>query len=250
MTNASQNITGPSVAPAEIAAAPAPPAQASSPPVPESWREIREARDIQFEELTVMPPELPELGWSSEWLGKIFAWLGDVLSPIAGLFGESWPVMKWVLLALLVAFVAYLIAQNLGLLARRSQISNAAISEPDWQPSQAESAALLEDADELAAQGRFDEATRLLLHRSVGQIAAARPDWVDLSSTARELAALPALSDRARSAFAAISERVERSLFALHSLDRKDWETARAAYADFALTRFDASAPDPAQAEA
>jgi hypothetical protein len=34
-----------------------------------------------------------------------------------------------------------------------------------------------------------------------------------------------------------ISERVERSLFALRALDRPDWEAARAAYAEFALAR-------------
>ncbi|PKP64950.1 MAG: hypothetical protein CVT87_01935, partial [Alphaproteobacteria bacterium HGW-Alphaproteobacteria-9] len=81
------------------------------------------------------------------------------------------------------------------------------------------------------------EATHLLLLRSVGHIADARPDWVDPSSTARELAALPALPDAARTAFGVIAERVERSLFALRRLDRPDWEAARAAYAEFALAR-------------
>ena len=253
MANASQTITRPPVPSSEIANAPAPPVQASNPAVPESWRDIRDARDIQFEELTVIPPEMPEPsepGWFSEWLREFFAWLGDVLSPIASLFGESWPVMKWVLLTLLVALIAYLVAQNLGLIARRSQLPKSAVSEPEWRPSESETVALLQDADELAAQGRFDEATRLLLHRSVGQIAAARPEWVDPSSTARELASLPALSDRARTAFAAISERVERSLFALRSLDRADWETARAAYADFALVKIDTAEPEASQVSA
>ena len=46
------------------------------------------------------------------------------------------------------------------------------------------------------------------------------------------------LPERARSAFAAIASRVERSLFALRALDAEDWQAARAAYADFALQRF------------
>ena len=95
--------------------------------------------------------------------------------------------------------------------------------------------ALLEDADRLAAEGRFDEATHLLLKRSVGQIAAARPDLLEPSSTAREIAELPALSEAARGAFALIAGRVERSLFALRRLSVDDWDAARAAYADFAL---------------
>jgi len=104
-----------------------------------------------------------------------------------------------------------------------------------WVPQEAEALALLEEADRLAAAGDYDEATHLLLKRSVGQIAAARPEWVDPSSTARELAVLAALPDGARSAFAIIAERVERSLFALRKLGAEDWQAARAAYAEFAL---------------
>ena len=58
------------------------------------------------------------------------------------------------------------------------------------------------------------------------------------ASTAREISVLPMLPERARSAFAAIASRVERSLFALRALDAEDWQAARAAYADFALQRF------------
>ena len=98
-----------------------------------------------------------------------------------------------------------------------------------------EALALHDDADRLAAEGRYDEATHLLLKRSVGQIAAARPGLLEPSSTAREIAELPALSEAARGAFALIAGRVERSLFALRSLTADDWRAARAAYADFAL---------------
>ena len=65
--------------------------------------------------------------------------------------------------------------------------------------------------DALAAQGRYDAATHLLLKRSVGQIAAARPGLVEPATTARELAALGALPDAARAAFGIIAVRVERS---------------------------------------
>ena len=147
-------------------------------------------------------------------------------------------MLQWVLLAGLLLFVAYWAVRSFGPLANRrlreKRKAKEAGSVPEWQPSREESLALLEDADRLAAEGRFDEATHLLLKRSVHQIAKARPEWVDPSSTARELAALPALSERARSAFRTISERVERSLFALRALDRADWDAARAAYADFA----------------
>ena len=135
----------------------------------------------------------------------------------------------------------YLVFRLIGpAMQRIRSATETGTEEPEWQPDEHESLALLEDADRLASQGRYDEAARLLLQRSVGQIAAARPEWVDPSSTARELAALPRLSDAARRAFAVISEAVERSLFALKTLTRDDWETARSAYADFALARIDA----------
>ena len=38
-------------------------------------------------------------------------------------------------------------------------------------------------------------------------------------------------------AFNAIARAVERALFALEDLDERDWNDARAAYADFALER-------------
>jgi hypothetical protein len=218
---------------------------ASSVAAPEGWREIRDNPDIQFDQFSMAPPEVREPGWFDDllkFLGELFS---SILGPVGGFMADSWWFLKWVLLGLLVLFVLYWLARSFGPLARmrreKAAASGAAGSEPEWQPTQEESLALLEDADRLAAKGRFDEATHLLLKRSVNQIAKAKPDWVDPSSTARELAALPALSDAARSAFRTIAERVERSLFALRSLDKADWEAAREAYSDFASISIGAS---------
>lgn len=208
--------------------------------VPDGWSDLRGNPDIQFEEIPPPPPpEPPEPNWFTDALVSIFGFLGELFSPLGQLVGVSWPVLQWVLLAAAVLFIAYMIARSIGPLSRSARAKKKAVSEPEWQPDQEESMALLEDADQLAAQGKYDEATHLLLQRSVGQISAARPDWVEPSSTARELAALPALSEKARTAFATISERVERSLFALRSLNKSDWEAARDAYANFALAPID-----------
>jgi len=235
MTNAVQSIPAESGAPNDS------PAVTNS-GAPESWREVRGNSDIQFEEITVQPPEPSEPSWLGEALEAFFDFLANLLAPVGQMIGFSWPVLQWVLLALVVVFVLYLVLRTFGPLAGRNRKISKAVSEPEWQPDRQESAALLEDADRLAAEGRFDEATHLLLRRSVGQIAEARPDWVDPSSTARELVALPALSDAARSAFRTISERVERSLFALSALNRNDWEAARSAYANFALAQIEGAA--------
>lgn len=201
---------------------------------PASWQELRGDGDIQF-----APVEIPEIPpREPTWLDKLFEALGELFKPVGALLAESWPVLKWVLLALLVAAVLYTIYRMFGPApsARKSGGADEA-SQAEWQPARQEALALLEEADRLAGEGRFDEATHLLLQRSVNQIATAQPGWVEPSTTARELAALEALPGNARSAFGTIAERVERSLFALRGLDRGDWETARAAYAEFALAR-------------
>ncbi|MEO0463112.1 MAG: hypothetical protein AAF127_08265 [Pseudomonadota bacterium] len=209
--------------------------------LPEGWSEIRADPDVQFTpiEKAALEPREPSAFW--KWLERVFEAIGDFLSPIGGALGSGWSVIQWVLYAILAAIVVYALIKLAGPIARarRGSAGAARDAEPEWTPDEAESIELLGDADALAAEGRYDEAARLLLHRSVGQIKAARPDWVDPSSTARELAALPALSDAARRAFSVISQAVERSLFALQSLNAQDWEQARAAYADFALARIE-----------
>ncbi|MEO1221258.1 MAG: hypothetical protein AAFY42_07895 [Pseudomonadota bacterium] len=206
---------------------------------PQGWTDVRDDPEIQFDEFAMAPPEVREPGWFDDVWRAIAEFMSGLFGPMGEFIAINWDIVKWALLGLLAIFVIYWAVRTLGPLASFSrtngrQGTSGAASDPQWQPSREESLELLEDADRLAAEGRFDEATHLLLKRSVNHIAKAQPDWVDPSSTARELAALPALSDPARSAFSAIAERVERSLFALRALDRSDWQAARAAYADFA----------------
>ena len=161
-------------------------------------------------------------------------WLARLFEPVAQALGTSWPMVKMgaavlggaVLLALIWHLARPLVAQ-----ARK------AITPAGWQPEPEAAQALLADADRLASEGRYDEATHLLLRRSVAHIAEARPDWLHPASTAREIAALPSLSATARDTFAVLAALVERSRFALHPLGRPDWQTARAAYARFAADR-------------
>ena len=200
-----------------------------------SWEKLRANEDIQFSPVTIpeQPPKEPS------WLQRFFEWLGDALSPLGGMFGSAWPVVKWVLLALMICAVLFILYRLVEPYFLGRKHAPADDEDEGWQPEQHEAQALLEDADRLAKDGRFAEATHLLLQRSIDQIATARPDWVEPSSTARELAAIAALPVSARNAFGLITERVERSLFALRALDEQDWNSARAAYADFALVRLD-----------
>jgi len=204
------------------------------------WQALRADGDIQYAPLP--PVEPPKPAGPPEWLKDLAEWLGRLLDglfhPLGEALGLSWPVMQKVgiaLAALVVLAVLWFWVLRPLLAARRQRPQAEA---PDWNPDRAAAVALLEDADRLAAAGRYGEATHLLLRRSVHHIAEARPEWLQPASTAREIAVLPLLPERARQAFAAIAVRVERSLFALRELDAADWQAARAAYADFALQRF------------
>ncbi|WP_066531482.1 hypothetical protein [Erythrobacter sp. CCH5-A1] len=213
---------------------------------PAGWEELRADESIQFAPVTIPETPPPKPGWLAELLDAFFKWLAEVLAPVAEMLADSWWWARWVPVALVALFVIVLVIRlidpSLLRFGRKAKAKAAAAPEDAWRPDAAASLALLEDADRLAAEGRFDEATHLLLQRSVAQISAARPDWVEPSSTARELAALPALPAAAREAFRVIATRVEVSLFALTPLARADWDAARAAYAEFALAKFDRTA--------
>ena len=208
-----------------------------------AWRQVHADPAIQYApvDLKIAPPEIPD------WLLMVGRALRAVFEPVARALGMSWPVLQWVLIALAVLGAGYVLWQFAEPLRSRWQAAQttankpAAGSETGWRPAPAEALALLDDADRLASDGRFDEAARMLLTRSVQQIAAARPDWVGRASTAREIAGIGALPDAPRRAFAVIAGRVERSLFALKSLDAADWQAARGAYTEFAVERLSAA---------
>jgi hypothetical protein len=104
-----------------------------------------------------------------------------------------------------------------------------------WLPEEAQAAQLLDEADILAQQGRYDEAARLLLHRSIGEIHAHRPDLVRPALTSRDIAGHPLLPRGPATAFARIAALVERSFFARRPLGADDWQDCRTAYREFAF---------------
>lgn len=206
------------------------------------WEAVRHDAAIQFTPLK--PPAPPE---QPQWLKDLLHFLGEVFAPVARaigwffeLLGLTGPVWPWIGALVIVALVAALAWRFWP--SRRSRQSATSADETAWAPGRQMALGLLEEADRLANEGRFDEATHLLLQRSVSDIADVQPGLLRPSSTAREIASLPVLSDGARSAFTVIAERVERSLFALRALDAGDWQAAREAYARFALAPPEAKA--------
>jgi hypothetical protein len=166
-------------------------------------------------------------------------WLKALEDLIVRAFEAAWPVLKvlfWVGLALGAVLVLWLIGRELwGVrFARRRRAKAARATPADWRPDPLRAAALLENADRLAAQGRFDMAVRLILHRGVEDIDHRRPHAVRPALTARDIAALEAIPPAARTAFARIAAVVEFSAFAGRPIGEAAFARCRQAYEAFA----------------
>lgn len=166
------------------------------------------------------------------------AWLRALAEWIGRAFGAAAPVLKvvfWVGVAAAVLLVVWLIVREVaGVRFARRRRQRAARPRPaDWRPDAQKARALLENADRLAAQGRYDQAVRLILHRGVEDIDARRPTVLRPALTAREIAGLGAVPAAARSAFARIAAIVEFSAFAGRPIGQDAFAQCRAAYEAF-----------------
>jgi hypothetical protein len=160
-------------------------------------------------------------------------WIGKLLNLIL-------PYTSWLLWAvLIVGVLTILVLIGREVLAKRSgrkkPRARAGLVLTDWRPDAARARILLSDADKLASEGRFAEAARLLLHRSIEDIEDRRPALLATAYTSRDIAALDWLPEPARRAFSRMARHVEHSLFGDQLLDGAAFGDCRAAYSDFAF---------------
>lgn len=205
----------------------APPVSASPQPPSEALARAHEAllrdRDTQFRfDAPETPREPPRIGWLADLL--------DVIGPLLR-------YLFWAALAVVVAAVVWFIVREVlrAKFPDRFGKRKSAAEEVEWRPEAEDARALLEDADALAAQGRYAEAAHLLLLRSVEDIEGRDAALLRPSLTARDIAELPALPSGARHAFGRIAAVVERGIFAGRDVDAEGWTECRRAYADFAF---------------
>ena len=163
------------------------------------------------------------------------------LRAIAGFFQAIGEIVGYLLIALITIAIAaalyFIFGESLTLRGRQKpEKTEPDISEmPDMRPEEAAAIALLEDADALAAAGRFAEAVHLLLFRSIDDIQKKRQGSVPRSLTAREIGTLDTLPGRVRAALSPIITVVERSFFGGREVDAEGWKAARQSYQDFAF---------------
>ena len=200
---------------------------------------------IQFSLQPAPPPPQPPrwLREFGEWLVETLRPVGRLLDWIAGFMPDApyariflWAVLAIAALALAAAIYQRIRHGEWRLPRRRRAVPvEPGAEEETWSPEGAPARSWLREADALAAQGRYAEAVRHLLFRSIEDIGRRRPRLVRPALTSRELAAAEALPPPARSLFARIAGLVERSLFGGRAVDAGDWSAARAAYADLVL---------------
>lgn len=184
----------------------------------------RDDLQFSFEAESPLPPPPP--GWL-EGLLETIKWIAPALHVL------FWVAVAACAAALLWFIVREVISRAPGKSPGRE--TRAPTAAPVYRPDEVRSRSLLEVADRLAADGRYDEAVHLLLHRSIEDIEEKLPNTVRRATTAREVTVLAGLPDNARAWLAPLARAVEFSWFGGRPLGADNWATCRQAYAEFAL---------------
>ncbi len=192
----------------------------------EAHRALLQDRTLQFHFEDAKRPDPPD-PHSFDWLEHLLNAVGPVLQ-----------VVFWGGVAALVGLVLFMIVREIiARLPARMRKKNAVEAAPvvEFRPTQARARALLEEADRLAREGRYGEAARVLLHRSIDDMESSLSIPIRPSMTSREIAAIDRLSQRVRDVFSKIALAVELSLFGGRDLDSAQYQECRALYESFAF---------------
>jgi len=189
-------------------------------------QELRADRSYQF--AFTKPPIPPEPPKWLEPLSAFFAWIS--------------PALKWVFwggVILILGGFALLIFREIsktrfGLKNKKLETKKPVLQMT--QPGAEAAKILLEQADQLAKDGKFGEAVHLLLLRSIQDIEKHLPGAIRRSQTSREIELLDTIPPHPRSGFERIRQAVENSFFGTQSLGQPQYMSCRQAYEDFAFS--------------
>ncbi len=201
---------------------------AAADPVAAAHARLLRDKSIQFDFRSIPPPK--PLGKTPEWM-KALGHFIEALAPLVKII--FWAGLGLILLTIVVFVARELIYARWPSLKRKKK--KAVAVEPDWRPTPAQALALLDEADRLAAQGRYAEAARLILFRSIEEIQGRRPHLLKPALTSRDISVLDGLPQAARGAFAGIARIVEHSFFGGRAINADDFRRCRDAYEAFAF---------------
>jgi hypothetical protein len=182
-------------------------------------------KSLQFQ-FTAMRPQPPPPDWMRP--------LVEALQAVAPLL----QYVFWGGVIIVVGIIVYALARELArrMPSRTPEIKAAKAAEaPAYRPTAARARALLEEADRLAGEGRYGEAARVLLHRSIEDLERIFTLTIGPALTSREIVSLEPLSAQGRNVFGAIAQAVETSLFGGQPLSAARFAECREAYAAFAF---------------
>jgi hypothetical protein len=168
-------------------------------------------------------------------------WLVQLLTAIDRFIAASAPALGLIFKACLVLaalLIAWIVVRETLTRVRTARARAARPSAPEtrvFHPTVERARALLEDADRLALEGRYGEAVRALLHRSIDDIERSTGAAIGPAATSREIALLDILSPTGRRVFYMLADSVERAFFAERQIGKQDFDACRSAYAGFAL---------------
>lgn len=202
-------------------ATPTTPTAAGDTAVADAHREMLANRNLQFEFERFEAPDPP-----------------DWLEPLLQALGNLAPLMTWVFwcgVIVVIALILYVLVTEIVRRMPQRVRDTTEPPKPEYRPAATRARALLEEADRLAAEGRYSEAVRVLLHRSIEDLERVFTLAIGPGLTSREIAQLEPLSTQGRDVFSSIARAVEHSLFGGRALNANDFATCRASYASFAL---------------
>ena len=181
-------------------------------------------KDLQFS------PTLEKVQHTPEWLAAIGRLLRSAAPYLVYVF--------WGFLIVGAALILFFLAREVMATRWPSLRPNKGpvLGAEDWRPSVAKARTLLEDADRLAAAGRFAEAVHLILFRSIEDIEAKRPDLIRPALTSRDIAGLEGVPQAVRRTFSQIARVVEQSFFGGRAVGADEFAACRQAYEGFAFT--------------
>ncbi len=189
----------------------------------QAHRDLLNDPTLQFQYQQIEPPSEPP-----SWLEPLLRLLNAIAPFLSYIF--------WAGVAVVAAMIVYAIVMEV--LRRLPQTTAEApppadIPVAEFRPAAARARALLEEVDRLAREGRYGEAVRILLHRSIDDMDEAFPATIMPSMTSREISLLQYLSDQGRTTFVKIAQAVEASLFAGRPLSAEQFADCRSAYESF-----------------
>ena len=190
-----------------------------------AYRTLIDSDHIQTDMTRFEPPEPSP---PPDWLANLLQWLETL--------GPFWQAIFWIAIGGVLVLILYSIGKALYRRFSDRRPMDEAEEQPEaWRPEEQAARSLLDEADILARDGRYAEAARLLLFRSVADIEERLPDFLQPALTSRDIAQAPALPAPARSSFSEIARIVERGIFAARPVDEDGWRDARSAYEQFAF---------------